>query len=99
MARPRLLTLGITLAVVGAGLGAGLWLADQAAFVITSDARVRARMVTLSSEIAGQIIDMPANAGDQIKRGDALARLDNQKAKLALGAATLELKALDVSFQ
>ncbi len=94
-----MLTLGITLAVVGAGLGAGLWLADQAAFVITSDARVRARMVTLSSEIAGQIIDMPANAGDQIKRGDVLARLDNQKAKLALGAATLELKALEIEIE
>ena len=99
MARPRLLALGITLAVVGAGLGAGLWLADQAAFVITSDARVRARMVTLSSEIAGQIIDMPANAGDQIKRGDVLARLDNRKAKLALGAATLELKALEIEIE
>ncbi len=99
MARPGLLTLGITLAVVGAGLGAGLWLADQAAFVITSDARVRARMVTLSSEIAGQIIDMPLNAGDRIRRGDVLARLDNQKAKLALGAATLELKALEIEIE
>jgi multidrug resistance efflux pump len=85
MAHPRLLTLGITLAVVGASLGAGLWLADQAAFVITSNARVLARMVTLSHEIAGQIIDMPVNAGDRIKRRDVLARLDNKKGKTGAG--------------
>lgn len=77
MAHPRLLAMGITLAVAGAAIGAGLWLADQAAFVITTDARVRARMVTLSSEIAGKIVDMPANAGDRIKAGDLLAQLDN----------------------
>lgn len=99
MAHPRLLAVGITLAVVGAAMGAGLWLADQAAFVITTDARVRARMVTLSSEIAGQIVDMPANAGDRIRTGDLLAQLDNDKAKLALGAAMLELKALEIGIE
>ncbi len=99
MNRPKLRVLGIALVVGGGAIGAGLWLADQAAFVITTDARVRARMVTLSSEIAGQIVDMPVNAGERIKTGDLLAQLDDEKAKLALGAAMLELKALEIGVE
>ncbi len=96
---PRLLAIGITLAVVGAATGAGLWVAEQAAFVITTDARVRARMVTLSAEIAGQIVDMPAHAGNRISTGDLLAQLDSEKARLALGAAMLNLKALEIGVE
>ena len=99
MARPNRLAVVFGAGIVAAAAGAGLWLADQAAFVITTDARVRARMVTLSSEIAGQILRMPANAGDRIKTGDLLAELDHEKAKLALGAAMLELKALEIGVE
>ena len=75
--------------------GGGWWLADQATFVTTSDARVRARMVTLSAEIAGRIADMPVEAGDRIAPGQVLVKLDDAKAKLALAAATLDLKAME----
>ena len=75
--------------------GGGWWLADQAAFVTTTDARVRARMVTLSAEIAGRIAEMPVEAGDRIAPGQVLVKLDDQKAKLALAAATLDLKAME----
>ncbi|MEQ1781239.1 MAG: hypothetical protein ABMA14_07760 [Hyphomonadaceae bacterium] len=66
MKTPTLPVLCIALAVVAGAIFAGLWLVDQAAFFMTTDARVPARLVTLSSEIAGQIVDMPANAGDRI---------------------------------
>lgn len=75
--------------------GGGWWLADQAAFVTTTDARVRARMVTLSAEIAGRIAEMPVETGDRIAPGQVLVKLDDQKAKLALAAATLDLKAME----
>lgn len=71
------------------------WLADQAAFVSTTDARVRARMVTLSAEVAGRIAEMPIEAGNLIAPGQALVLLDCEKAKLALAAATLDLKAME----
>lgn len=87
---------GVVAGGVVAAAIAGLWLADQAAFVMTTDARVRARMVTVSPEVAGRIVAMPVEAGDRVKAGDVLARLDEEKAKLALEAATLELKALEI---
>lgn len=96
MRKPGWVGLGVVVAAVVAAAGAGLWLADQAAFVMTTDARVRARMVTVSPEIAGRIAAMPVEAGDRIKAGDVLARLDEKKAKLAVGAAALELKALEI---
>lgn len=78
---------------------AGLWLADQATFVTTTDARVRARMVTLSAEVVGRIVDMPVSAGDRVTSGQVLVRLDTERAKLALSAAALELKALEADVE
>lgn len=96
MRKSRWVGLGAVVTAVAAVVGAGLWLADQAAFVMTTDARVRARMVTVSPDVAGRIVAMPVEAGDRVKTGDVLAQLDDEKAKLALGAATLELKALEI---
>lgn len=89
----------IRIALAGAGLamagGAAIWLVDQTAFVTTSDARVRARMITLSPEVAGRIADMPIAAGDRVTKGQPLVQLDDSKARLAVAAATLELKKLE----
>ena len=81
-----------------AGVGAW-WLADQHAYVSTSDARVRAHMVSLSLDISGRIVDLPVSAGDRVARGDLLARLDDRRARLALGSASLDLKALEVAIR
>ena len=88
--------IGLGLTILAAGSIAGMWLFDQAAFVTTSDARVRARMVTLSAEVAGRLTDMPRDAGDRIRQGETIARLDDRRAQLALAQATLELKALEI---
>ena len=41
--------IGVAVAILAALGGGGVWLLDQATFVTTTDARVRARMVTLSA--------------------------------------------------
>ncbi len=94
--RRRLLQLGLATAAFALGVAAAAWLVDQAAFVTTSDARIRARMVTISAETAGRITDMSIAAGDRITHGQALLALDDRKARLALAAATLDLKKLDI---
>lgn len=99
MRKPKLLGMAVVAAVAAIIAVTAFWLVDQAAYVTTTDARVRARMVTLSSEIAGQLTDLPAIAGDRIRTGDVFARLDNEKAKLALGAAKLELRSLEIGIE
>lgn len=99
MTHRRLMHLGFAAGMLVFLAGGALWLADQAAFVTTSDARIRARMVTLSSEIAGRIVEISVSAGDRIVRGQPVLRLDDRKARLALAAATMELRALQIDIE
>jgi len=86
----------IVAGVVLAGMaGAVMWLIDRAGAIYTSDARVRANMVAISSDIAGRIIDLPVSAGDHIAAGETLARLDDREARLALASLLLDLKAIE----
>ncbi len=93
--RIRPLHAAVFVVVLVLAAGAAWWLIDRAGVIVTSDARVRARMVTISSEIAGRIAQLPLQAGDRVKPGLTIARLDDREAKLALAAAALELKALE----
>ncbi len=89
-----LLSIAALAAMACVGVG---WLADQHAHVSTSDARVRAHMVSVSADIAGRIAELSISPGDRIARGDVLARLDHRRAKLALAEASLDLKALEIA--
>jgi membrane fusion protein, multidrug efflux system len=97
MPKPRLALRSSIAAIVAIAVlgGASLWLIDRSSAVYTSDARVRASMVTLSSDVAGRIIDLPIKPGDHVKAGDLLARLDDRQASLAVTALSLELKAVE----
>ena len=96
-ARLRVRPLHVALAAGGMALVAAgaWWLVDHAGVIVTSDARVRARMVTISSEVAGRIVELPIAAGDAVKAGDVVARLDDREALLALDAMKLDLEALE----
>jgi len=88
------LTVIILLAMAGAGVW---WLVDQHGYVSTSDARVRASMVSISADVSGRIAAMPLRAGDRVAHGQLLAQLDDKRAKLALASASLDLKALKIA--
>lgn len=89
-----LLSASVLAAMAGA---AAWWLTDQHAHVSTSDARVRAQMVSISADVAGRIEELPIHPGDRIARGDVLAQLDARRAKLTLASASLDLKALEIA--
>ncbi len=99
MQRPRLIPALSALALVAMACMGAWWLTDQHAHVSTSDARVRAHMVSLSSDIAGRLVELPVRPGDTVARGDVLARLDERRARLALGSASLDLNALEVAIR
>ena len=94
---PRVRSLHAFLAAGGLALvaGGGWWLVEHLGVVTTSDARVRARMTTVSSEVAGKIVDLPVVAGDLVQAGEIIARLDDRDARLALQAMSLDLEALE----
>lgn len=52
-------------------------------------------MVTISSEVAGRIVSLPQSAGDRVQVGEVIAQLDDREARIALAAASLEVKALE----
>lgn len=83
---------------IGAGavllLSGALWLLDRASAVHTSDARVRADMVTISSSVAGRIAAISVLAGQDVEAGQVIARLDDREARFGAAALQLELEAL-----
>ncbi len=99
MKRTRIIPVLSALALVAMACVGVWWLGDQHAHVSTSDARVRAHMISISPEIAGRIADIPVKAGDRVVRGDVLARLDDRKAALTLAGASLDLKALETAIR
>ena len=96
-APPRVRSLHAALVAGGLALAAAgaWWLVDHAGVIVTSDARVRTRMVTISSEVTGRIVALQVAAGDAVQAGDALVQLDDREARIAFAAASLEVKTLE----
>ena len=53
-------------------------------FVHESDARITADMVSVSSRVAGRVVERPAGAGSRVARGDPLAVIDSREARARL---------------
>ena len=88
--------IGVALATLTALSVAALSIIDQATFVPTTDARVRAHMVTMSAKVAGRLVDGLPAAGDREKQGQVLARRHDRR---ALAETSLELKALEIEIE
>jgi membrane fusion protein (multidrug efflux system) len=99
MTRRRNVPVISAIVLVAMAAAGAWWLADQHAHVSTSDARVRAQMVSISADVAGRIEELPIRPGDRVARGDVLARLDERRAKLALAEASLDLKAIEIAIE
>lgn len=69
------------LAVLGA---AGVWLHRQFTTVFVDDARIAADMVALASRLPGWVSDLTVIAGDEVRAGQVLIRIDSREAEIAL---------------
>ena len=76
--------------------GLALWgagrLGESMVLVSETDARVAADMVTVSSQVAGQVVERPARDGSQVGEGDVLAVLDSRGARARLAELEAELR-------
>ena len=60
------------------------WFYDRSQYVHVTDARITATMVSISSRIPGWVVDLPAEDGMLIKKGDVLLKIDAREAALKL---------------
>ncbi|MFG1466617.1 HlyD family secretion protein [Xanthobacter sp. DSM 24535] len=67
------------LIVLGAG---GWWLWQQFTHVFVTDARVAADIVAVSSRVPGWVTAVEVIAGDTVRKGDVLVRIDDRESRL-----------------
>src|SRR5216683_2745300 len=86
--RLRIIPLLITLATIAlaSGLGSAMWDAYMGA-PWTRDGTVRAYTVTMASEVAGRIVELPVADNQLVHRGDLLMVIDPTNFKIAVSLA------------
>jgi len=63
---------------------------DRAAFVSTSDARIAADMIAVSTDISGRITGVAVSEGDRVKAGDVIYTIDDREAVFLLAELQAE---------
>jgi membrane fusion protein (multidrug efflux system) len=85
-------------AVLTAGLaliaGAGHWVYRHFTHVIVDDARIAADMIALASRVPGWVMELPVIAGDELRQGALLIRIDSRDSSLTLRELEARLAAL-----
>jgi membrane fusion protein (multidrug efflux system) len=91
--------------ILAVAFGAWYWYHNLRNFVSTDDAYVDADRVSISAKVLGRIVQITADEGSAVKKGDVLARLDDTdlraqmeqaKANLDLALASLPLAKVNV---
>ena len=89
----RLIVIGGVVAV--AVWLAAPWLAARFTQVHINDARIAAKVVTVSSEVAGRVTAMPVLVGDAVEKGDLVAAIDRAFSQPQLAAVLSRLAATE----
>jgi membrane fusion protein, multidrug efflux system len=84
------LTCGIAVMVLTTA-GLAFWWWKSMEYVTTDDARIKAEIVSISSEIQGKIEALTKEEGDTVSPGEIIARLDSREAQIQLQQAQAEL--------
>lgn len=91
--RRRLIILvGVAVAVVALVFG---WMHLRAGKVSTNDARIGAHVVAVSSEVSGRVVELQVRAGQRVRAGQLLARIDPADSRLALERIDAEIARIE----
>lgn len=88
----RLRLLLVVAALVAAAMVVWPWLAHRWSHVAINDSRIAANLVTVGSEVSGRVTTADVIAGDQVKKGDLLASIDSENARLELAALDAQIE-------
>ncbi len=98
--RGRPLRIVILLTVIAAlVVFGGRWLAARWSQVSIDDARVAASLVTVSSEVSGEVLAMPVTAGERVEAGDLLVSVDPEQAELVVAGMEARITGLDAQVE
>jgi membrane fusion protein (multidrug efflux system) len=73
----------------------GHWLYQRWIHVYIDDARIDGEVVTISSRVSGWITEMPVIEGDEVKKGQLLAQVDDRDSRLQREVLLAKLQALE----
>src|SRR5574341_601770 len=80
---------GVAVALLGGAFGAWWW--RSMGYVSTDDARIKAEIVSISTEIQGRIEALTKDEGESIARGEIMGRLDSREVQIQMQQAQAEL--------
>jgi membrane fusion protein (multidrug efflux system) len=83
-----LLMVILPLVLIGGG---AWWYLNAERYVSTDDAYVQADTVTVSSDVAGRVVEVDVHDNQSVKRGDVLFRLDPRPYQIAVEHAEAQL--------
>jgi membrane fusion protein, multidrug efflux system len=84
----------ITAALVLLAWGAH-WLYQRSIHVYLDDARIDGEIITLSSRVSGWLTELPVIEGDEVKKGQLLARIDERDSVLQREVLAAKLQAIE----
>jgi membrane fusion protein (multidrug efflux system) len=87
----RLTLMGIL--PLAAVLGGGYWYLTTGRFMSTDDAYVQADAVSISSDVAGRVVEVDVHNNEKVKQGQLLFKLDDRPYKIAVERAEAQLAA------
>ena len=64
--------------------GAGAWIWSSLGYITTDDARVKADIVTISTEVPGRIGALHKDEGDAVKAGEVMVELDTREIRIRI---------------
>lgn len=94
--RPGRRKLVVIIAVLLIGLAVIVgWLTLRAGKVNSTDARIAAHVIAVSSEVSGRVVDLQVRAGQRVRAGQILASIDPADSRLALERIDAEIARIE----
>lgn len=89
----KALLLGFAALLAKVAIGAGIyWVVEGSHYVTTDNAYVGASSAQINSQVSGQVLDVRAEDTDTVHRGDILAVVDPEDARLNLARAEADYR-------
>ena len=90
--RKTVIILTTVMLIVGAFFLAR-WMIHNLMYVSTDDAQVKGNLAGTATKVSARVLELKAEEGDKVKKGEILARLDDRELKASLREAEARAKA------